>query len=47
MDSKWVRSKKVAYRHGFIGAGEWRTLAEQQLGSGYGTYLLGLLERSD
>jgi glucose-1-phosphate thymidylyltransferase len=39
--------EEVAYRQGFIGAGELRTLAERQLGSGYGTYLLGLLERPD
>jgi glucose-1-phosphate thymidylyltransferase len=36
--------EEVAYRQRFIGADQLRTLAERQLGSGYGTYLLGLLE---
>jgi glucose-1-phosphate thymidylyltransferase len=36
--------EEVAYRQGFIGADQLRILAERQLGSGYGTYLLGLLD---
>ena len=32
--------EEVAYRQGFIGADQPRFLAERQLGSGYGTYLL-------
>ncbi len=36
--------EEVAYRQRFIGADQLRALAERQLGSGYGTYLLGLLE---
>jgi glucose-1-phosphate thymidylyltransferase len=36
--------EEVAYRQGFIRADQLRALAERQLGSGYGTYLLGLLE---
>jgi glucose-1-phosphate thymidylyltransferase len=36
--------EEVAYRQGFIGADQLRILAKRQLGSGYGTYLLGLLD---
>ena len=36
--------EEVAYRQGFIGADQLGFLAERQLGSGYGTYLLGLLD---
>jgi glucose-1-phosphate thymidylyltransferase len=38
--------EEVAYRQGFIGADQLRALAERQLGSGYGTYLLELLEQT-
>jgi glucose-1-phosphate thymidylyltransferase len=38
--------EEVAYRQGFIGADQLRSLAEQQIGSGYGTHLLELLEQA-
>jgi glucose-1-phosphate thymidylyltransferase len=38
--------EEVAYRQGFIGADQLLALAEQQIGSGYGTYLLELLEHT-
>jgi glucose-1-phosphate thymidylyltransferase len=38
--------EEVADRRGFIGADQLRALAERQLGSGYGTYLLELLEQT-
>ena len=36
--------EEIAYREGFIGADNLRALAESLLKSGYGEYLLGLLE---
>ena len=36
--------EEVAFREGFIGADQLQTLAEKQIKSGYGQYLLGLIE---